>query len=64
MSILEGMTNDDLLLFGVVWLIGCTIVAWIAHSQGRPPLTWFVIAVLFTPVLGFVTVILSAPKKV
>ena len=55
--------TDDLLTVVIVWVIGATIVAWIAHSQGRSPLTWFGIAVLLSPLLGFVAVILSAPKK-
>jgi hypothetical protein len=55
--------TDDLLVVGIVWLIGCTIVAWIAHSQGRSPVTWFGVSVLLSPLLGFVAVILSAPKK-
>lgn len=54
---------DELLPVAVVWLIGATIVAWIASSQGRNPLTWFGIAVLLTPLFGFVAVILSSPRR-
>lgn len=53
----------DLLTVAIVWLVGATIVAWIASSQGRSPMTWFGIAVLLSPVLGFVAVILSAPRR-
>lgn len=47
----------------VVYLIGATVVAWIASSQGRSPLTWFGIAILLSPLFGFIGVILSAPKQ-
>jgi hypothetical protein len=56
--------NDELLGLAVFWLIGCTIVAWIASSQGRSPVTWFGVAVVLSPIFGFVAVILSAPRKV
>lgn len=55
---------NDLLLIGVVWLVGATVVAWIASTQGRSPLTWFGIALMLSPLFGFIGVVLSAPKKV
>lgn len=55
--------TDELLLYGIVWLVGCTIVAWIAHGQGRSPMTWFSVSLLLSPILGFMGVILTAPRK-
>lgn len=55
--------TDDLFAYVAVWLILATVVAWIAHSQGRSPVTWFGIAVVLSPLFGFVAVVLSAPKK-
>jgi hypothetical protein len=54
---------DELYLVLAGYVIGCTIVAWIAQSQGRSPLVWFGIAVLLSPLFGFVGVILSAPRR-
>lgn len=50
------MPSGELLSVLVVWVIGCTIVAWIAQTQGRSPVTWFSVALLLSPVLGFVAV--------
>lgn len=57
------MTGDELLTVGVVWLVLATIPAWVAHSQGRSPVAWFGISVLLSPVLAFVAVILTAPRR-
>jgi len=55
--------TSDLLLVIVVWILGATIVAWIASSQGRSPLTWFSVSVALSPLFGFVAVILTAPRR-
>jgi hypothetical protein len=55
--------SDDVGLLLLVYVIACTIVAWIAHSQGRSPVAWFAISLLLSPLLGFVGVILSAPRR-
>jgi len=55
--------NDELLGLAVIWLIGCTVVAWIASSQGRSPLAWFGISVLLSPLLGFLAVVLTPKPK-
>lgn len=57
------MTEDELLTYVVVWVVLATVVAWIAHGQGRSSLTWFGIAILLSPLLGFVAVVLTAPRK-
>lgn len=56
--------TSDLLLVIVVWVVGATVVAWIAQSQGRSPMTWFGVSVVLSPLLGFVAVVLTAPRKV
>lgn len=63
MAWLEGLTPEEQLGAVALWIIGCTIVAWIAHSQGRKPIEWFLVALLLSPLLGFVAVILSAPRQ-
>lgn len=35
----------------------------IASAQGRSPLTWFTLAVVISPVIAFVAVVLTAPRK-
>lgn len=55
--------TDEILIYLVIWIISATVVAWIAHGQGRSPMTWFGISILLSPVLAFVAVILTAPKK-
>jgi uncharacterized membrane protein YhdT len=54
---------DDTLTILVAWVVLATIPAWIASTQGRSPMTWFGISVLLSPVLGFVAVVLTAPRK-
>lgn len=54
---------DELLGVIVVWLVLAAIPAWIATTQGRSPWTWFGISVLLSPVVGFLGVILTAPRK-
>lgn len=54
---------DDTLTYIVVWLVLAAIPAWIASTQGRSPMTWFGISVLLSPVIGFLAVILTAPRK-
>lgn len=55
--------TDELLTYGIAWLVGCTIVAWIASGQGRSPVTWFSVSLLLSPLLGFLGVVLTAPKR-
>ena len=55
--------DDQLLTYLVVWVVLATLVAWIARSQGRSPMTWFGISILLSPLVGFVAVILTAPRK-
>lgn len=55
--------TDELLFYIVIAVIGSTLVAWIARSQGRSPTTWFGISILLSPLIGFVAVILTAPRK-
>jgi hypothetical protein len=54
---------DDPFTLIVIWVVLATIPAWIASTQGRSPVAWFGISVLLSPLLGFVAVILTAPKK-
>lgn len=55
--------NEEVLGALIVWLIGCTIVAWIAHAQGRSPSNWFGLSLFLSPLIGFIAVILTAPKR-
>lgn len=54
---------DELGPYVVVWLVLSAIPAWIATTQGRSPWTWFGLSVLLSPVVGFLGVILTAPRK-
>ena len=54
---------DETLVLIVVWVVLATIPAWIASTQGRSPLAWFGVSVLLSPLLGFLGVILTAPRK-
>lgn len=54
---------DDATTLIVVWLVLAAIPAWIATTQGRSPLAWFGISVLLSPVVGFLGVILTAPRR-
>lgn len=54
---------DELLPYLIGWLVLAAIPAWIATTQGRSPMTWFGISILLSPVVGFLAVILTAPRK-
>ena len=56
------MTNDQFLIVVVyVFLAGC--VALLARSQGRSPVHWFLIALMLSPLLGFLAAVLSPSPK-
>lgn len=57
------MSDEELLTAVVIWLVLATIPAWIASTQGRSPVTWFGLSVVLSPVLAFVAVILTAPRR-
>lgn len=57
------MTGEELLGVIIVWAVLAAIPAWIASSQGRSPVTWFAIGVLVSPLIAFVAVILTAPRR-
>lgn len=57
------MTGEELLGVIIVWAVLAAIPAWIANSQGRSPVTWFAIGVLLSPLIAFVAVILTAPRR-
>jgi hypothetical protein len=45
----------------VAWVVLSAIPAWIASTKGRSPLTWFVVALLISPLLAFIIVIVVGP---
>jgi len=60
---LEGMTSDELWTLSAFWALFAGFVAMIARSQGRSPVTWFMLSLVLSPLFGFLAVVLTAPRK-
>jgi hypothetical protein len=56
---LVGVTMFEI---GLVWLAGAVVVSILAGSRGRSSLGWFVLAVVFSPLLMLVLV-LGLPSR-
>ena len=56
--------TDDTLLIVVVYVVLALIPAAIAPSRGRTPINWFGLALLLSPLVALIGVILLPSKKV
>lgn len=54
----EGMTAEELWGVAAGWAVLSAIVAWIADTRGRKAGEWFLLSLLFSPLIGFVAVVL------
>lgn len=55
--------DDQTLTFVVVYIVLALIPAAIAPSRGRTPLNWFLVAILLSPLVALVGVILLPSRK-
>jgi len=54
---------DDALSLVVVYILFALVPAAIAPSRGRTPITWFMAAIIASPLIALILVILLPSKK-
>lgn len=58
-----GYVGEDAIGIVSVYLILAGLVALLARSQGRSPLTWFLLAALLSPLLAFLAAVLTPSPR-
>ena len=50
--------------FLVFYVVGLIFVGWLSHHRGRSPITWVLISILISPLLGALLLVLMEPLRV
>ena len=59
----EGMTQEEILGFAVIWVFLAGLVAWFAQSRGHSAVNAFGTSLLLSPIVGFLIFLFIAPKR-
>lgn len=59
----EGWTSAEWVGFLTLWIGLAGAVAWFAESRGRDRWNWFGVSLVFSPVVGFVALVLMGPRR-
>jgi hypothetical protein len=52
-----------LIVAAVYWLVLCGLAGWMAREKGRDPVSFFLVALFFSPPVGIIAAASAAPGK-